>query len=68
MEIREHSKEGFRIVIFMVVPDDIQEGKHNVESIKDVESNQKIVETNLLLKMSSFKFHRQHFLKLLEPS
>ena len=53
VEIWEHSKESLRIVIFMVVPDHIQECKHNVESIKDVEGNQKVVKTYLLLKMSS---------------
>ena len=38
----------------MIVPDNIQKCKHNVESVKHIESNKKIVETNLLLKMSSF--------------
>ena len=32
----------------MIVPDDIQQGKHNVEGVKDIESHQEVVEADLL--------------------
>ena len=46
----KYGEESIRIEIIVIVPDHVQKRKKYVNCVKDVESDQKKIETNLVLK------------------
>ena len=46
----EYGEESIRIEIIVIVPDHVQKSEKDVNCVKDVEGNQKKIETNLVLK------------------
>ena len=49
VKVGKYREESLGVKLLVVVPHHVQEGKHDVESIEHIQSNQQIVETNLLL-------------------
>ena len=49
MKERKNGEEGIRIKVLMVVSDHIQKCEKDVKCVKNVESDQEKIETNLVL-------------------
>ena len=50
MKEGKYGEESIRIEIIVIVPDHVQKREKYVNCVKDVEGNQKKIETNLVLK------------------
>ena len=50
MKEGKYGEESIRIEIIVIVPDYVKKREKNVNCVKDVESDQKKIETNLVLK------------------
>ena len=54
VKVWKYCEESLGVKLLVIVPHNIQESKHDVECIEDIQRHQEIVETNLFLAIIGF--------------